>query len=179
MVKEMSSSHVCLSTVRTYNETPVGTRGGVIAPKWQSHGRQCSKGPLACARYITNQRQMRKRWVDSPANSKGPLFRSGQLGDCPISHRQLWVGGVVRLRNWMEDQEAASSCSPNRQGLQLWFHVRLSWLRIKRATCTTLSPTVIVNPDCAANITRYSSWHTTRSCMQLVCDSHDAYFHLD
>lgn len=92
-------------------------------------------------------------------------------------HGQLREGGVVRLRNWMEDQEAASSSAPNRQDIQAtppWFHVRLSWLRIKRATCTTFSQWVNVNvhvntTDCAANLARSSSLHATRSCMHLLC----------
>lgn len=81
------------------------------------------------------------------------------------------------MRNWMEDQEAASSSAPNRQEIQAtppWFHVRLSWLRIKRATCTTFSQWVNANvhvqtTDYAANLTRSSCLDHTRSCMQLLC----------
>ena len=66
-----------------------------------------------------------------PANSKGSCLGVASWEIVGSGHRQLWVGGVVRRRNWMEDQEAASSkWSQSAKESQVWFHVRLSWLRI-------------------------------------------------
>ena len=49
---------------------------------------------------------------DSAASNKGPWVGVASLQIVGSGHGQLRQGGVVRLRNWMEDQEAASSSGP-------------------------------------------------------------------
>ena len=102
-----------------------------------------------------------------------------------LSHRQLWIGGVVRVRNWMEDQEAASSCSPLESqsakeskllGVvsctsELAAHEtgNLHDIILKSVHCPLSIPQIaqLISPDTRAGL-------PPDPACNFVCDSHDA-----